>query len=58
MKWKNILDFDFLNEKASNISPEKLSNEEKNQQSQNSSSNKKSDYIRKYVCCMWRNFSE
>ena len=37
-----------MNEKASNISPEKLSNDEKNQQRQNSSSNKKSDYIRKY----------
>ncbi len=66
MKCKNILDFDFVNEKASNISPGKLSNEDKNQQGQNSSSNKKSDYIRKYdessqhtrhrktyVCCMW-----
>jgi hypothetical protein len=47
-KCKNILDFDFVNEKASNISPEKLGNDEKNQQRQNSSSNKKSDYIRKY----------
>jgi hypothetical protein len=47
-KCKNILDFDFVNEKASNISPEKLSYDVKNQQRQNSSSNKKSDYIRKY----------
>ncbi len=37
-----------MNEKATNISPEKLSNEEKNQQRQNSSSNKKSYSIRKY----------
>ena len=47
-KCKNILDYDFVNDIASNISPEKLSDDEKIEQRPNSSSNKKSQFIRKY----------
>jgi len=47
-KCKNILDYDFVNDIASNISPEKLSDDEKIEQRPNSSSNKKLQFIRKY----------
>ena len=49
-KCKNILDLDFVEETASNITPEKLSDEEnyENKKTPNSRSNKKSQTIRKY----------
>ena len=49
-KCKNILDYDFVEETASKISPEKLSDDENYdiKKTPNSRSNKKSHTIRKY----------